>query len=223
MYFVIHCKASSLTSFRKSWSNLQLSSLVSTSKGSLLRLDKPTSIGITTFLPKASLNGVSLVGVLVVVQHVHNTPGSSSSHAPFTPPQVEPWWSSTGSDLLPPSVYWPKGAWGRRNGSWLLAHSINLWIWNCRTVIYYPRWWSLDAELANDVAPHKVLAMGSCGIGSTMSISHVINGQEEAMHIILSVRTLLRWSMCAFLSLRTLLDNILRLVLDLHESPLSHG
>lgn len=99
-YFFIHCRASSLTSSRKSRSNLQLSSLVSSSKGSLLRLDKPTSIGITTFLPKASLNGVSLVGVLSVVQHVYNTPGSSFSHAPL-PSQVEPWYLQQGSICYP--------------------------------------------------------------------------------------------------------------------------
>ena len=59
--------------------------MVFSSKGSLSRLDRLTSIGMTASVPKAILNGVSLVGVLVVIWYAHNIPRSSSGHAPFAP------------------------------------------------------------------------------------------------------------------------------------------
>jgi len=49
---------------------------------------QPTSTGTTTSVPNVSLNGVSLVGTLVVVLYAHKTLGSSSGHAPF-PLQAE--------------------------------------------------------------------------------------------------------------------------------------
>ena len=40
---------------------------------------------MTTSLPYASQNGVSLMGVLAVVWYAHKTLGSSFSQMPFTP------------------------------------------------------------------------------------------------------------------------------------------
>ena len=45
----------------------------------------PTSTGMTASLPYVSRNGVSPVGVLVVVLYVHSMLGSSSGHIPFCP------------------------------------------------------------------------------------------------------------------------------------------
>ena len=45
----------------------------------------PTSAGMTASLPYARRNGVSLVGVLVVVQYAHRTLGNSSGQIPFAP------------------------------------------------------------------------------------------------------------------------------------------
>ena len=84
LYFVFICKASYLTLSRKSRFNLRLFLLASSLKGSLLRLDRLTSIGITASEPKTNLKGVSPVWALTVVRYAHNTPGSSFGHAPFT-------------------------------------------------------------------------------------------------------------------------------------------
>ena len=43
----------------------------------------PTSVRITASLPYASQNGISFVGVLVVVLYAHCTLGNSSGHIPF--------------------------------------------------------------------------------------------------------------------------------------------
>ena len=44
-----------------------------------------TSARMTASLPYASRNGVSPIGVFVVVQYAHKTLDSSSDHMPFTP------------------------------------------------------------------------------------------------------------------------------------------
>ena len=80
--FVILHRASSLTSSKQSRSSLQLLSLVLLLKGSLLRLDWLTSTRMTTYVPKASLNGVSPIGVLAIIQYAHNTPRCFFGHAP---------------------------------------------------------------------------------------------------------------------------------------------
>lgn len=80
LYLVILCRASSLTLSKLSRSNLRLLSLDFSSKGSSLRLDRLTSTRMT--VPKASLNEVSLVGVLAIVWYAYNILGISSSHAP---------------------------------------------------------------------------------------------------------------------------------------------
>ena len=44
-----------------------------------------TSAGMTASLPYVSRNGVSLVGVLIVVLYAHSMLGNFSGHIPFAP------------------------------------------------------------------------------------------------------------------------------------------
>ena len=57
--------------------------MFSTLANSIIRDFNPTSIGATTYVPKARVNGVSWVADLRVVLYAHNTLGRYSTHLPL--------------------------------------------------------------------------------------------------------------------------------------------
>ena len=85
LYLAVLCSVFVLTSSIRSRLRWSCSSLSSSRYLTTLWLAICTSTGMTASLPKASLKGVSPVGVLTVVRYAHRTPGSSSNRTPFAP------------------------------------------------------------------------------------------------------------------------------------------
>ena len=63
--------------------SLNLISLFSLSKFEILKLDIPICTGITDFVPYTIENGVSPIGILLVVWYAQSMLGKSSTHSPL--------------------------------------------------------------------------------------------------------------------------------------------